>query len=165
MEWESKITVKKGNIGEEIVKNALERRGYSVYKSVTNGAHPFDLLAVKNKREFVIAEVKTKARLNKFKATGIDARHYDDYFHVMEKHNIDVVICFVDEHPEEERIYCQKLSRLAAEYEEDGVSYPNFSIIKGIVLFPLSKMVTIENLTSETVLKLKEVSTRNHDYL
>ena len=46
MSWEDKIQVKKGNLGENIVKDTLEKKGYVVYKCVTERAHAFDFLAV-----------------------------------------------------------------------------------------------------------------------
>ena len=166
MEWSKKTTVKKGALGEMIVRQALESKGYIVYEPKTKGAHPFDLLAVKDKRVFVIAEVKTKARLNNWEATGINVSHYNDYIHVMEAHNIDVVLCFVDEHPSEKRVYGQRLSELIKEHKENGIDYPNFDILKkrNIVMIPLSKMITISNLDDHTVTNLMELSTRSHDY-
>jgi len=164
MGWEDRATVKKGNFGEKIVQEALESRGYIVYRAITAKAHGFDFLAVKDKKVFLIAEVKSKARMNKYRATGIDIRHLNDYIHVMEQQRIDVVLFFVDEHPQERRVYCQKLSTLLLECQEDGVKYPNFGISKGIVLFPLSKMIEVRKLTEEESAFLTTMSTRNYGY-
>jgi Holliday junction resolvase-like predicted endonuclease len=162
--WENKITVKKGNLGESIVRRALEKKGYIVYKAITEKAHGFDFLAVKDKRVFVIAEVKSKARMNKFEATGIDVRHLNDYVTVMEQQNLKVVLFFVDEHPKEKRVYCQSLYELLIPCVVDGVEYPNYSIAKGIVLFPLSKMIEVEKLTDDESNTLTELSSRNYEY-
>ena len=47
MSWQDKIQVKKGNIGEKIVRNYLEKKGFIVYEPKTNGSHPFDKIAIK----------------------------------------------------------------------------------------------------------------------
>jgi len=156
--------VQKGNLGERIVQVALEKKGYIVYRAITQKAHGFDFLAVKDKKVFIVAEVKSKARMNKFKATGIDVRHLDDYLYVMEAQSMDVVLFFVNEHPPENRVYCQKLKTLMTPCVEDGIEYPNFGIAKGIVLFPLSKMVEVQKLNEEEASELARLSSRNYNY-
>jgi len=162
--FKNKTTYKKGLIGEEIVQKALEARGYVVYKPITEKAHGFDFLAVKDKQVFIIAEVKSKARMNKFKATGIDGRHFEDYMRIWKKYSIDIIIFFVDEHPEEERIYCQKLSELIRPRVIEGVSYPNSKIAAGIVLFSLAHMKHVAYLDKAQIQNLRNNSTRNYDY-
>jgi len=164
MSWENKKEVKKGNIGELIVQKSLELKGYIVYKPITEKAHAFDFLAIKGKRVFVIAEIKSKARLNKYFATGIDTRHFEEYKFILEKQKIDVIIFFVDEHPQEERVYCQKLSELIKPKIVDGVKYPNFEISKNKVLFSLNDMITVRKLNKNEIEELKKYSSRNYDY-
>ena len=165
MSWENKIQVKKGNIGEAIVKETLELKGYVLYKCVTKKAHAFDFLAVKDKKIFLIAEVKSKARFNKYEATGIDLRHFNEYKFIYENQNIDILLFFVDEHPKEERIYCQKLSILMEEKIVDNVQYPNTIISKGKIIFSLSDMLTVCQLTPEQLSELKKYSSRTYEYL
>jgi len=164
MNWEDKIQVKKGNLGENIVKETLEKRGYIVYRPVTEKAHAFDFLAVKDKKVFVIAEVKSKARFNKYEATGINLSNFKEYKFIYENQNIDVILFFVDEHPKEKRIYCQKLSILMQEKKVDGIKYPNLEISQGKILFSLSDMVTVCELTEEQLNELKKYSSRNYEY-
>lgn len=164
MDWQDRTEVKKGNLGEEIVKNVLESKGYIVYKCGTKGAHAFDFLAVKNKQVLFIAEVKSKARLNKFYATGINTKHYKEYKYIYNKHNIDILLFFVDEHPSEKRIYCQKLSILMQNKTIDNISYPNTEIAKDIVLFSLSDMINVCYLSDEQMQMLKSFSNRSYDY-
>jgi len=164
MEWHKKRTVQKGTLGERIVKTALENKGYIVYEPTTDKAHAFDFLAVKGKRVFVVAEVKSKARMNKFPATGIDVRHFNEYSFVMETQNMAVILFFVDEHPKEMRVYCQRLSELMKPEIHHGIEYPNFDIAKGIILFPISKMVHVCELTEEDAEELRGLSTRNYKY-
>lgn len=166
MEWSERKTVKKGDLGESIVRRVLENKNYIIYNPTTPGPHAFDILAVKNKIDFIVAEVKSKARMNRFRATGIDVRHYNDYVKVLEKYGIDVILFFVDEHPEEKRVYCASLNKLKIDKEIEGKIYPNFDILKShnIVLFHLSEMTHIEYLEDAEVLELQKLSTRQHEY-
>ena len=164
MGWQDKIQVKKGNIGESIVLSFLEKKGYCVYMCVTEGAHVFDMLAIKDKKVFIVAEVKSKARMNKFDATGINVSHMNEYLHVLQNQGMDVILFFVDEHPKSESIYCQALSELIKPKTVDNVNYPNYDIAKGVVLFSLSDMKHVCKLTGEQLDKLKQASTRNYEY-
>lgn len=164
MNWENLSTVKKGNIGESIVKKYFESKGYVIYKCITEGAHAFDFLAVKDKRIFLIAEIKSKARLNKYEATGIDSRHYNEYLTIMENMKMDIILFFVDEHPKEERIYCQRLSVLKIQKMINGINFPNIQIAKNITLFSLTDMIDVKKLNFEELNELKLYSTRNYNY-
>lgn len=115
----------------------MENKGYVVYRCITEKAHAFDFLAIKDKKVFIIAEVKSKARFNKFEATGVDLRNFYEYKYIHDTQNIDVLLFFVDEHPKEERIYCQKLSVLMQEKIINGVQYPNTKIATGKIIFSL----------------------------
>ena len=112
MNMEDTKQYRKGMIGQEIVKSILQQKGYVVYETKTKAPHAFDFMAIKDKREVLIAEVKTKARLNNWNATGIDIKHFDDYMFFYKEYGIDVILYFVDEHPEERRVYCHKLRHL-----------------------------------------------------
>ncbi len=162
--WNEFTQVKKGNIGEAIIQNILEEKGYIVYKALTFGRHAFDFLAVKDKSRFVIAEVKSKARLNILPVTGINLTHYNEYIHTLEKTNIDIILFFLDEHPKEQRIYCQLLRNLMQPKIIDNNQYPNFNISKGKVLFHLSEMRHVRNLTVNELESLKAFSTRKYEY-
>jgi hypothetical protein len=164
MNWEDRTTVKKGNVGESIVKNIFEQKGYIVYKAVTEKAHAFDFLAIKDKKVFIIGEIKSKARLNKFNATGIDTRHYNEYLTIMSTMKTDIILFFIDEHPKEERVYCQKLSLLSKEKTIDNVKFPNTTIVKNITLFSLNDMCEVKKLNTEELQLLKQYSTRNYNY-
>jgi len=60
-----KPALKKGEIGEMIIQDFLEKRGWIVYRPFTKDkAHYFDALATKNKEKVIAIDVKTKARLN-----------------------------------------------------------------------------------------------------
>lgn len=164
MEWKDKSSVKKGNIGEDIVKKSLEDKGYVIYGSITDKAHAFDFLAIKDKRVFVIAEVKSKARMNKYECTGIDIRHFNEYMYIFENQHIDVILFFVDEHPKMEKVYCQRLSELIKPKMIDGVAYPCKTLAKGKVMFSLSDMKDVCKLTPDQVHELKYHSSRKYEY-
>jgi len=156
--WENKIQVKKGNIGEELVLKFLEEQGYIVYKPITNSAHCFDNLAIKDKRTAIIAEIKTKARMTYIEATGFDYRYYKEYKFISEKYKLPIFIFFVDEHLKE--IYGNWLSLL--EKEVDG--FPRKISNDKIILFSLKNMILISKLSVDKCEELKKLSTRNYDY-
>ena len=161
MEWKDKIQVKKGDFAEDIVHTYLENKGFIVYKPHTEGKHGFDRLAVKDKKQLIIAEVKAKARMKKYRATGIDLRHYNEYKLIEVKHNIPIFLFFVDEWLK--KIYGNWLSELEKESYDD-INYPNTIIKPGIIFFSYIKMKMITTLTDEQSEYLKSTSTRNYTY-
>jgi len=162
MNWQDKPQVKKGNVGEELIRKYLEKNGWIIYEPITEGAHAFDKLCVKDKKFLVIAEVKTKARLNKLNATGFDVKHYNDYCLIEKKYGIDVFMFFVDEYMRE--IYGNKLSILRQEYEaKDGI-YPKLIAGDKIIIFSLDKMIHVADIPNDKVEQLKKYSTRSYEY-
>lgn len=163
MSWQDKIQVKKGNIGEKIVRNYLEKKGFIVYEPKTNGSHPFDKIAIKDKTNMIIIEVKTKSRMNKYNATGFNLRSYKYYKLIRDKYNLPLYCFFVDEYLG--KVYGNKLSILEEEYKNNkGVEYPNTKIVKDIILFSLDKMKTIHTLTENEKESIKKHNTRNYEY-
>ena len=163
--WDDKLEVKKGNIGEQIVRKYLEKRGFVIYKPVTKMAHAFDMLAIKNKEKLLISEIKTKARLNKYPATGFDYKHYLEYKKISEKHNADVFVFFVDEMLE--KVYGNYLKYLEEKTIINNNNYPftmNFGYNKQVIIFPLDNMIDIKLLTEEQVKTIKKYQTRNYEY-
>jgi len=163
--WQNKITVKKGNIGEDIVRDFLIGKGFIPYIPEVDGAHPFDkLCASKDKKTVFIAEVKAKARRNYYPDTGIDIRSFNDYMNIKNKYNINIFIFFVDEM--EKRIYGNWLSiltkRRKIKHKNKLIDYPKEE--GGIIYFPIEVMKYISNLTEEQINILKETSTRNYKY-
>ena len=77
--WEEKIETKKGNIGENIIKNFLEKKDYLVYKCITEKSHFFDNIIFKTNEQPRMIEIKTYARRNFFPDTGINYNHYLTY--------------------------------------------------------------------------------------
>ena len=152
MSWSDKIQVKKGDIGEEIIKKYMESKGWVVYKPITDGAHPFDMLCTKNKTQFLALDVKTKARLNKYPATGIDIRHYNDYKTLTETLSIDFYLFFVDD--KVGTVHCQQLSKLPEP----------FKITEYIYAWNLIDMVYLFTISNEEIKKLSNFDSRNYKY-
>ena len=166
--WETLTTVQKGNIGEKLVQRFLESKGFICYKPVSDGAHPFDFLCVKEKRLAIAAEVKTKSLMSKYKATGFDQRSYEDYKAFAETHNMMIFIFFVDEH--ERKIYgnwLHVLEQKRVEWLKSGekVIYP--LVIPGkkpVRVYPYSAMKVITDIPTDICDKLKSLSQRNYEY-
>jgi len=162
MNWEDKPQVKKGNIGENIIRGYLESKGWVVYEPITDKAHGFDKLCMKGKQQLIIAEVKTKARLNILNATGFDNKHFKEYKYIRNKHGIEVFIFFVDEHLK--KIYGNKLSVLEKPYKAKDGDYPKLIANDKIIIFSLEVMHHVSNLSEGESNEIKKYNTRSYDY-
>ena len=166
--WQDRTTVRKGNLGEQIVHTHLENKGYVVYNPNTEGPHAFDKLAIRNKQDIIIAECKTKARRNYYPDTGIDYRHFTEYKYIEERYNIPVYLFFVDEMLK--KVYGNELSVLEEPRKVCFVrngrqrvqQYPLTQ--NGIIYFPITVMEDIAPLTETDCSKLTTVSTRRYEY-
>lgn len=160
--WNDRTTVKKGTAGESLVQKFLESKGLVVYRSVTDGAHVFDNLVMKNKEEIFIAEVKTKPARSFYPDTGFNLKHFNEYKAISEKHKLRVFIFFVDE--DAGKIYGNYLHILEKErlivYKGKTISYP--LVQRGIIYFPTEKMPTICYLNKEQQAVIKSLSTSNY---
>ncbi len=147
------LAKKKGEMGEEIVREWLEARGWIVYGPKTkNKAHYFDQLATKDKQKVVAIDVKTKSRLNKWAATGINRRHYNEYMRFCEKVNVKFYLVFVDDKNGD--VHCQELRELKK----------GFSPSPRIIAWHLKDMIFLFNIGEEAVAKLSALDQRNHEY-
>ena len=156
IDWENKIQVRKGSIGEKIVENYIEKKGYIVYKPSTKEAHPFDMLCIKGKKEIIIAEIKTKPKRKYYPDTGFNYQHYKDYLYIQEK-GLNVFIFFVDE--ELDAIYGNWLQTISKEksimHNGKTIKYP--LIINNIIYFPVISMETIIKLTEIEIATIKSL--------
>jgi len=152
MNWEELKQIKKGDIGEKIVCNYLEQKGYIIYKPFTKGAHYFDMLATKNKKKVIALDVKTKARLNSYEATGINLKHYEDYKRLINLTKIPFYIFFVDEM--EGKVYTQLLNKLPEP----------FKLNEKIVCWYLKDLIYLFDISEQEKQELKKYNTRNYDY-
>lgn len=160
MNWADKTTVKKGDVGEEIVKNFLLKQGMIPYKPDFDGAHPFDFLcATTDKKTMIIVDAKAKAAFNKkfdgSFVTGINTKHYEEYSFIQNKYGVHVYLYFVDEMLG--CVYGGALKKLEKNKIQKSFKVPT-------TLFRLDDMFTIGYLTEEDISRLKKHSTRNHNY-
>tara|TARA_R100001440_G_scaffold28344_1_gene45960 strand:- start:198 stop:665 length:468 start_codon:yes stop_codon:yes gene_type:complete len=150
--WEEKKEVKKGEIGEIIVRKYLENKGYIVYQPKTKGAHYFDMLCTLNKNEVIALDVKTKARLNYYEATGIELRHYEDYKRLINTIEIPFYLYFVDEM--EGKVYRQLLNDLPSPWH----------LNKTIVCWDLKDLNYLFSLNEKEKKELQKLNTRSYKY-
>ncbi len=164
-DFQNSKTFKKGLYGENIISNYLRAKKYVVYSPNYGQPHAFDLLAIRNKKEVIIAECKSKARRSYYCDTGINIKNYEEYLYMQKKHNIPVFIFFIDEGLG--RIYGNFIDELVKPLEQPIgdcklVKYPFRQ--DGIIYFPLTNMELIGDLENKDVECLKEYSTRNYGY-
>lgn len=158
-------SLEKGSIGEAIIKTMLEAKGWIIYQPSTEGAHAFDMLSIKDKKQCIAIDVKAKSRMNKYPATGINQKHFENYAYFSENHNMPFWLFFVDEMQKE--IYGNELQILEEKRILDGIEYPkiiNASNNQQIRLYPLEAMKHIAYLSDADVQKLKDLSQRSYEY-
>jgi hypothetical protein len=111
------------------------------------------MLATSGNERAIALDVKTKARLNCFAATGIDVRHYHGYMRFVESTKVPFWIVFVDEMTGQ--IHAAELSKLI-----------NSKLISGgrIIVWPISQMKLIGELSTDDMNKLSELSQRGYQY-
>tara|TARA_Y100000034_G_C6808457_1_gene363200 strand:+ start:305 stop:793 length:489 start_codon:yes stop_codon:yes gene_type:complete len=155
--------VKKGNLGEKIVDEHFEGQGYIIYEPTTNAAHLIDRLYVKDKKQLIFADVKTKAKRNLYPDTGFDYKHYKEY-KMLQDMGLEVWIFFVDE--VEGGVYGNTLKELSkpCEIQHNGkiIKYP---LRWGeIIYFYRNNMEIVRLLTTEEVKEIRGYNTRNYEY-
>lgn len=158
------IAMAKGEVGEMFVRAHLERKGWIVYKPHTEGAHAFDILAIFKKKSAIAIDVKAKSRMNKYPATGINQKHFEEYKAFSDKHNMPFWIVFVDE--DQRTVYGNAISELELPRLVLGKQYP-FVMPTGyspVRLWPLEAMKHIANLDDACAAQLTSLSQRNHKY-
>jgi hypothetical protein len=155
--------LKKGAIGEALIQSILEKRGWVVYKPITDGAHAFDMLSIRDKKAAVAIDVKTKPRLNKWNATGVNQSHFVEYQKFSQKHNMPFWIIFVDEGLR--RIYGNDLEELEKPRRVDGFSFPAIMDWQPQVrIWSLESMKIIGGIKEDLAEEISSFSQRNYDF-
>ena len=152
--WHDKAEVKKGDKGEEIVTDMLDKQGYIIYKPITDGAHVIDRFSCKKNQiwELSAVEIKTKKRMWKYEKTGFDINAYYNYTNLKERNNMDTHVYFVDDF--EEYIYSAWLSQLTGATE-----------IGSVIVWDLSQMKIERKLTEDELKEIRQNSKKDkYDY-
>jgi len=154
--WDNKPEVKKGAIGERIVNEILSKKGYIVYRPISDGAHKIDFFAHKESAEkkIICIEAKAKKRMAKYYETGFNFNAYLHYKEIQEKHNIDTYVYFIDDF--EGCIYGAWLNDLG-----EGRQVPGDTGL--VIVWDLSKMELYRKLTENELIELKQY-TKNGSY-
>lgn len=147
------IALIKGNIGEEIVTEFLQEKGWIVYRPYTkNKAHYFDMLCTFNKEKTIAIDVKTKARLNKWNAQGINKKAYLEYLNFVEKTKVNFYLIFVDDKSGE--VHLADITKL-----NDPI-YPN----ENIIAWNLDKMQYLFTISKDDILRISKYDQRNYKF-
>lgn len=159
------VAMKKGAVGESIIRQHLESKGWIVYQPITDGAHCFDMMSIKGKKMAIAIDVKAKARMNKWPATGINESHFLEYYQFSIKYSMPFWVIFVDE--QQKTIYGNCISELEKPRIIDGIKYPftlKTSFGKAIHIWPLSAMKHISDLDDTQALSLDMLSQRKYEF-
>lgn len=131
---------------------------------MTDGAHAFDMLAIQNKERAVAIDVKAKARLNNWRATGINQRHFETYQAFSIRHSMPFWLFFVDEC--ERKIYGNRLDEIEKPKAYDGGLWPQVKRFRGVEtrVWHLDQMLIIADIDEAIAAELAAHSQRSHDY-
>lgn len=158
------LSIRKGALGEKIVRERMEAKGWVVYCPVTDGAHAFDLLAIKDKRRALAMDVKAKARLNKIPATGINQSHFETYRDFSQRHQMPFWVIFVDEW--QRSIYGNSIEALERPFSSANFGlFPRVEVWKvPIRIWHLEQMINIAPIDDALAAELEEISQRSYGY-
>lgn len=146
-------SLKKGDIGEKIIQEYLEKKGWIVYRPFTKDkAHYFDMLCTLEKEKVMAIDVKTKARLNKWDAQGINVKSYKEYLNFINTTNVPFYLFFIDD--KNGNVHLADVTKL-----EDPI-FPSYNIIA----WHLSKMKLVFNIGTEAINELSKYDQRKYIY-
>jgi Holliday junction resolvase-like predicted endonuclease len=147
------IALKKGELGEKIVKEYLESLGWIVYMPFTkNKAHAFDILATREKKEVIALDVKTKAKFNNWDAQGINRKSYEEYRNFKRMMEIQFFLYFVCDKSGD--VYCFEI----------GKEMKSFSPTPYIIAWYLSDMDFLFNIGEENIKLLSQFDQRSYEF-
>ena len=96
--WNERNKVKIGDIGEDMIKDYLEKKGYIIYKPISNCSHPIDIISFNNTDSMSFNEVKVKPRRWRYNDTGVDLRSWRRYVKLINEYKTNLNIYFIDEY-------------------------------------------------------------------
>jgi Holliday junction resolvase len=145
------IKLQKGDLGEKIITEYLEKKGWIVYRPFTkNKAHYFDMLCTLNKEKVIAIDVKTKARLNKWNAQGINIKTYNEYINFVKTTSVNFYLIFVDDKTGE--VHLADLMKL-----KDPI-YPN----EKIIAWAVKDMKYLFTISENQIKELTKLDQRNY---
>lgn len=145
------IALKKGECGERIFREFLEWRGWIVYQPLTKDkAHAFDMLATKDKSQIIGIDIKTKARLNKYAAQGINIKSWNEYLSFRDKMNIPFYLVFIDDKTGDVHSF------------EIGSEISSFNLTDKIIAWHLKDMDFLFNIGESNIKELSKFDQRNY---
>lgn len=145
------IKLQKGDLGEKIITEYLEKKGWIVYRPFTKDkAHYFDMLCTLNKEKVIAIDVKTKARLNKWNAQGINIKTYNEYVNFVKTTSVNFYLIFVDDKTGE--VHLADLIKL-----KDPI-YPN----EKIIAWPVKNMKYLFTISENQIKELTKLDQRNY---
>jgi hypothetical protein len=145
--------VDKGDIGEEIIKEYLEKKGYTVYKhSTQDKPHWIDAFAAKGKEKLMAYDVKTKARFNKWPAQGINKSSHEEYKKLAEQFGVPFFLFFVDD--KNGNVHAANLEKLSEGFEPNDY----------LIAWELKEMNYLFNIGEERIEQISKLDQRNYDY-
>ena len=155
--------LEKGDYGEILVKQFLEKKDYVIYQPVTAAPHPIDMIACRRGVVALGVEVKTNAACRKYPETGIDYYQYEHYNRFSAAASIPILLVFVDE--ERGEIYGNYLHELDKPTVYKGMNYPKTIGHTGGAnvtrYFPLCNMIHLRQLSLNEVNLLKRLSQKH----
>jgi len=156
-----------GMIGEQEVRAMLEAEGCIIYQPQTSGSHQLDMIAIKDKKTTIAADVKTKARRTYYSDTGVNESHFKLYREFMEKHNLEFYIYFVDRSLG--KIYGNTINELEKRRWHEGILYPRVERVKHgrdagtlIRYWPMIAMLDFATLSEATAKAIRQFEQRNY---
>ena len=175
----------KGAYGEQLVIETMagegwEHRGPCLWwggntfsKAPEDTAHTFDHVFIRGET-FLFGDSKAKAKTNVYQDQGINLCHFDRYWNLFltmqrEKGFIDFRLFFIDESPDEERIYYVSLLELqgAVLKELQKEKKTRISVDGGgkpLIFFASCLWHDLRKLTVEEVSTLRGLCRRNYGY-
>jgi len=147
------IALKKGDIGEDIVSEFLEKKGWIIYRPFTKDkAHYFDMICTLNKEKVIAIDVKTKARLNNWNAQGINIKSYNEYINFVKITSVNFYLIFVDD--KTGSVHLADLMQL------NNPIYPN----KNIIAWKVEDMKYLFTISQEDIDRLSKYDQRNYKF-
>lgn len=145
------ISLKKGEIGEALFCSYMQNKGWITYRpTIIDKAHYFDLLCTLNKEKVIAFDIKTKARLNKWNAQGINLIHYNQYMNFVNNSKIPFYLVFIDD--KIGTVHCADITNLK------NPIYPNHSIIA----WDICQMHYLFTIDKNAINELSKYDQRNY---